>query len=163
MQRLTPELTTWHITFDTYGRCLHGGERPTVDKGHNQPGQAFLSVDPVRVQTARRLMRFTPVRFSLEQRRLIQEALPEISVRGGWGLRACAAGDDHVHVLLDIAPQVHGEKVRRVIKRWLGEALSERWPLPQGATWWAEEGSNKPVKDADYLRNVYEYVVRQRA
>jgi len=32
--------------------------------------------------------------------------------RGGWTYRIWAAGEDHVYVLLDIIPEVHGEKVR---------------------------------------------------
>jgi hypothetical protein len=57
---------------------------------------------------------------------------------------------------------VHGEKVRRLVKRWLGQALSERWPLPHGATWWAEEGSNIAIHDEEYLNNAFDYIDRQR-
>ena len=36
-------------------------------------------------------------------------------------------------------------------------------PLAAGASWWAEQGSNKPVKDAQYLNNAFGYIQRQRA
>jgi len=108
-------------------------------------------------------MKFPPRYLTLEQRLFIEAGLPDICERGGWQYRFCAAGVDHVHLLCDIIPDVHGEKVRRLVKRWLGQALSERWPLPKGATWWAEEGSNIAIHDEKYLNNCFAYVFNQRA
>ena len=59
--------------------------------------------------------------------------------------------------------EIHGEKVRRLLKRWLGEELSKRWPTAVGQTWWAEEGSNIAIHDEHYLNNAFNYIVRQRA
>jgi len=101
--------------------------------------------------------------LATEQRTFIESELPSICLRGGWEYRIAAAAADHVHILCDIAPAIHGEKTRRLLKRWLGQALSERWPLPPKATWWAEEGSNIAVNDEKYLNNVYNYIARQRA
>jgi REP element-mobilizing transposase RayT len=92
----------------------------------------------------------------------VQEQIPLICQRGGWDFRICAAAADHVHVLCDIVREVHGEKARRLLKRWLGEAFSQKWPLPEGATWWAEEGSNIAIKDEGYLSNAFQYIRRQR-
>jgi hypothetical protein len=75
----------------------------------------------------------------------------------------CAAAPDHIHVLCDIVPEVHGEKVRRLLKRWLGQELSKQWPLPEGASWWAEEGSNIAVRDEKHLNNCFKYIFDQRA
>ena len=46
-QSLAANLTTWHITFGTYGTRLHGSKVPTVDKQHNEVGESFVSVSPV--------------------------------------------------------------------------------------------------------------------
>ena len=40
--------------------------------------------------------------------------------------------------------------------------MTQRWGRPASGTWWAEEGSNKPVKDEEYLHNVVNYVWKQR-
>lgn len=56
-----------------------------------------------------------------------------------------------------------GGIVRRLLKRWGSEALSERWPLVPGARWWAVGGSVKWVWDEPYFRNVLRYIERQRA
>ncbi len=108
-------------------------------------------------------MRASPVLLSHEQRRFIQEALPAICERGGWTLRACAAGADHVHVLLDIDSSIHGERVRNLVKRWLTQALDAQWSKPASGTWWAKQGSNRAVKDHAYLANAIRYVNVQRA
>lgn len=163
VQRFSPPLTPWHITFGTYGTRLHGSAAPTVDKQHNDIGTPFLTKNVVRFASDRNRMRFEPVVLTLEQRLFIELEIVAVCERGGWGYRICAAASDHVHLLCDVVPAVHGEKVRRLVKRWLGQALSERWPLPDGATWWAEEGSNIAIHEERYLNNCFAYVWRQRA
>jgi hypothetical protein len=162
-QQFLPPLTPWHITFGTYGTRLHGGKAPTVDKKHNERGTLFLPRNPSREESDRERMKFPPRYFTMVQRLLVEAQLPSICERGGWQFRTCAAGSDHVHLLCDVKPAVHGEQVRRLVKRWLGQALSTNWPLPDGATWWAEEGSNIPVHELECLNNCYAYIVRQRA
>ncbi|MHB1156034.1 MAG: transposase [Phycisphaerales bacterium] len=163
MQCLHPSRTTWHITFGTYGTRLHGDSRPTVDRQHNERGTPFLSADPSRRNDKHARMKFPPVYLMREQCQHIQQVIPTICERGGWVLRICSAAPDHVHVLLDIAPNIHGEKVRRLLKRWLTQSLNETWPLPSDeATWWAEEGSNKPVDNEAYLNNAFNYIEEQR-
>ena len=160
---LDPSRTSWHITWGTYGTRLHGSQRPTVEREHNKRGEAFVAANPQREQAIKAILNFPPVRFTEEQRTLIETELPAICERGGWTYRIVAAATDHVHLLIDIVPDIHGEKARRLVKRWLGQALSGHWPLPPKATWWAEEGSNIAVKDEKYLNNVYNYIAKQRA
>jgi REP element-mobilizing transposase RayT len=162
-QELEPNRTTWHITWGTYGARLHGDFRPTVDRQHNQRGTPFLPRDAERELRAAATLNFPPVYLTHEQCEFIEAALPPICERGGWSMRTCSAGEDHVHLLCDILPAIHGEKVRRLAKRWMGEQLNVRWPLPKGATWWAEEGSNIATKDVSYLNNAFGYIFRQRA
>ena len=161
-QHLDPAFTTWHITFGTYGTRLHGSDRPTVDKKHNQLDEPFVPAKIERMDSARDRMKFPPLFLAEEQRRFVETQLPLICQRGGWTYGVCSAAPDHVHLLCDILPAVHGEKVRRLVKRWLSQALSEKWPLPDGATWWAEEGSNKAIHEEGYLNNAFAYIARQR-
>jgi hypothetical protein len=46
MQKLDPRLTTWHITFGTYGTRLHGDYRATVDKKHTNSERRFWVETP---------------------------------------------------------------------------------------------------------------------
>jgi REP element-mobilizing transposase RayT len=161
-QHFSPSLTPWHITFGTYGTRLHGAKAPTVDKQHNQRPEPFLSRNPYRLASDRDRMKFPAVFLTLQQRLVLESQLPVICERGRWQYRICAAVSDHVHLLCDVISEVHGEKVRRLVKRWLGQSLSERWPLSVDATWWAEEGSNIAINDDRYLNNCFAYIHRQR-
>ena len=46
---------------------------------------------------------------------------------------------------------------------WLSQVLSQVWPLEIWQKWWADKGSNKAVREQQYLNNVYGYILRQRA
>ena len=61
----------YHITFGTYGTRLHGGERLTVDRVHNQYGMPFVEHDAELEKAERDLMRHDVVRFSQCERELI--------------------------------------------------------------------------------------------
>jgi REP element-mobilizing transposase RayT len=160
-QCLDPARTTWHVTFGTYGTRLHGGDRPTVERRHNRLGEPFIEPDPGRPGRVRGRMRHPPVVLDDAQRRCIEASVPDLCVRGGWSYRIAAAGPDHVHVLLDVPPRIHGEAARRLLKRWLSEALNDLWR--HDGRWWAAAGSNKAIRDERYLNAAYRYVLRQRA
>jgi hypothetical protein len=161
-QHLDPTHASWHITWGTYGARLHGGHRPTVDREHNERSEPFIFRDSQRERAEESILNFPARLLTTEQRSLAEQAIPAICLRGGWNYRMCAAGPDHIYVLCDITPAIHGEKVRRLLKRWLGQELSKDWPIAEGQTWWAEEGSNIAVKDEAYLNNVFNYILRQR-
>lgn len=163
MQTISPHRTSWHITFGTYGTRLHYGARPTVDKQHNVRGTPFLPYKPTNERMVRKRLNHAPRLLTEEQQVFVEELLPALCERGGWDYRVGSAGADHVHLLCDINPEIHGERVRRLLKRWLSQALSQIWPLVIGQSWWADEGSNKVVRDNSYLNNVYGYILRQRA
>ncbi len=163
-QHLDPARTTWHITFGTYGTRLHGDIRPTVDRNHNKPGQPFIHHDPGRAKDERDKMNGDPIHLTAPQRAVIETIIPEICKRGGWTYRICAAPDeaDHVHILLDAERSIDPDRIMMWLKRWLGEALTNRWSKPLSGTWWAKGGSTPPVKDQQYLNNAYHYIRRQR-
>jgi REP element-mobilizing transposase RayT len=166
MQRFVPGRTTWHITWGTYGARLHGGERPTVDRDHNRPHDAVIGRDERRERFERsRMGDRPPVLLTDEQRSFIEATVPQLCERGGWSYRIGAAGPerDHVHVLRDAPPHVHGTRIRRWLKTWLTEALDVRWSRPPAGRWWAECGSTKTVKDDRYLNNAFIYIRDQRA
>jgi REP element-mobilizing transposase RayT len=110
-------------------------------------------------------MRGEPVYLSDAQCELIERVLAMICQRGGWTLLACAAGPerDHVHVILDAPRQSSGTTIRTLLKRWVTQALNERWTPPEAGTWWAEGGSTKVIDNETYLNRAVSYVNAQRA
>jgi REP element-mobilizing transposase RayT len=119
-----------------------------------------LAADPERQREEFENLKFPPVRLTREQRLFVESALPTICKRGHWNYIEGAAGEDHVHVILQspFDPQT----IRRLLKRWLGQELSHQWPPPDGATWWAEDGSIRWISDERYFHNATKYVHDQR-
>ncbi len=150
----------FHLTWGHYGTRLHGGDRPTVDREHNDFGTAVLGRDIDRFEAESALLRFPPVRMTLEQRLYAESVIPAVCVRGHWKLHAFACREDHSHIVLtsEFDPKV----IRKLLKRWLGQEMSARWPLPPDASWWAECGSTKWIFDDSYYGNATSYVLAQR-
>ena len=165
MQTLSTDMTSWHITWGTFCTRLHGSDRPTVDRKHNERGQPFVDRGEYRERYESNIALHKPVYLSLDQRCHIESVIADICKRGGWVYRIAAAGPecDHVHVLCDIDPKIHGKDARKWMKRWLSDSLNSCWPLGEGMHWWAEGGSTLAVKDENYLNNVFEYLKMQRA
>ena len=152
--------TRWHITFATYGSRIHGGPRPTVDRRQNKLGQDYM-VDQRGLELHRGSLRaHDSVTLSQEQRGFIEATVPHICARGGWIIVEVAAAPDHIHVVLDVDQKVHGKQVRHWLKRWLSEALDERWQI--ASSWWAEGGSTRGVHGRDYREAAETYVREQR-
>jgi REP element-mobilizing transposase RayT len=151
----------YHITFGTYGSRLHGDERLTVDREHNEYGAPFLIHDEERRTGEAASLRRPPVELTMEQRLLTEATIPGVCDRGGWTYHIAACRPDHVHVLL--AAEQEGKAVRKWLKRWLGEAISSRWRSHNRQDWWAEGGSVKWIWQPEYLEAAYEYIERQRA
>ena len=150
----------YHMTVGTYGTRLHGDPRGTVDRSHNRPGDPILGRDEDWQKEELSLLKFDPVVLAAPQRGFIEGIVPAICQRGGWEYHIVAARADHIHV--ELSSKSEGQVVRRLLKRWLSEELSEHWPLPPGAVWWAECGSVKWIWDQWYFQNVYDYVRQQR-
>jgi REP element-mobilizing transposase RayT len=161
---LDPARATWHITFGTYGTRLHGDARPTVDRKQNLAFEPFIYHNENRLKQNQQSLKTMPLYLSLQQRKQIETMMPAICQRGDWSYRICAApvDADHVHVLLDATCECDPDAMMKWLKRWVGEALTAKWGKPASGTWWAKCGSTKPIKDEDYLNNVYEYIRRQR-
>lgn len=151
----------YHITFGTYGTRLHGDVRGTVTRDQNRFGEPVVGHDEIWQRLERSQLKFPPVVLSADQCREIENRIPGICEHGGWEYQISAGQPDHVYALLTTTSD--GKRVRMWLKRWLGEALSERWPLETGRTWWAEGGSVKQVWEDDYFANVFEYIRLQRS
>ncbi len=150
----------YHLTWGTYGTRLHGDQRGTVDRSANNYGDPIVGQDGDWQREESSLLRFPPRVLTFDQRLFIEQVLPAICVRGRWTLIVAAAAPDHVHVVL--CAEVDGKDIRKWLKRWVSDALSEHWALDPQQVWWAECGSVKWVWNQEYRRQVIGYVQRQR-
>jgi REP element-mobilizing transposase RayT len=155
------KVLAYHITWGTYGTRLHGDPRGTVDRIHNTFKSPVLGFDEHRWENEKSLLKFPPMRFNRAQMIQVESIIPDICARGFWKYHTCAAGPDHVHVI--VTSEHDPEKIRRLLKRWTGQALAQLYPLPTGATFWSECGSIRWIDEESYFVNAVNYVSRQRA
>ncbi len=150
----------YHITFETYGTRLHGDPKGTVDRSMNRYGDPIIGSDHKRWIREIELLKFPSVNFDLSHRQYAESLIPSICQTGGWIYHIAAVGVDHIPVLL--TADAEGTVVRKWFKRWLGEELSEKWPLSTGQTFWSEGGSVKWVWNEDYFHAIHRYILHQR-
>ncbi len=150
----------YFITIGTYGTRLHGDPRGTVDRENHTPGDPFLAADPARSSFDAGSMSSAPTRLDSAQQELVESIVPQLADELGWTCHVVSAAPNHVHALISAEP--HGHVVRRLLKRRLSQALSDRWPVRPAATWWAEGGSVKWIWNPASLRAACEYIADQR-
>lgn len=147
----------YHITFGVYMSRPPGSSKPHVDRDHNTYGEPLAPADPELEAWAREHAKFEPVELTLEQRKLIEEAIRDLAQRYDWTIHAMAPQKDHVHAVISAARD--GNQLRDAIKavasRWLNQAYGKR-------PWWASGGSAKYLWERDYFLNAVEYVKDQR-
>jgi Transposase IS200 like len=136
-----PFPSAYQITWGTYGTRLHGDPRGTVWRDENLYGEPIVDSDAQWQHEESVRRRFPPRILTESQRQHVESNAKQICQRGDWDLRAIAAASDHVHCLVQAL--VDGEDIRKWLKRWLSESLSQRWPLRPGEVWWSECGSVK--------------------
>ena len=151
----------YHITVGTYGTRLHGDERGTVDRRMNQPGDPIVGRVEQWQRAERASLRFEPRVFTPDQMGWVESLVPAICERGGWTLRARACAPDHLHTV--VTATADGALVRKLLKRWLTQAMAKQLPLEPDEHFWAECGSVKWVWTDDYLGRVVPYVFDQHA
>ena len=92
----------YFISFRTYGTWLHGDERGSVDRFHNQYGTEFLLPDKDWQRQDERLLKHPPVVLTQDQRDSVECAIREACLSRQWFLRALNARTNHVHTVVSI-------------------------------------------------------------
>jgi REP element-mobilizing transposase RayT len=123
----------------------------------------FIWQDKERLKDVQNRLKGDAITLTTAQRAVIESLIPALCERGRWEYRIAAAPPegDHIHVLLDAKSSIEPGAILMWLKRWVTQELNKRWGKPITA-WWSESGSTKPVKDQNYLNNVYHYIRRQR-
>ena len=147
----------YFVSWGTYGIRLHGSSKPHVDRDHNEYGAPFAPTDPNRKRAARERMGGDPIRLTLEQRKVVEDAIRDVCARYGWTIHSLAVQTDHTHVVLTAFRD--GEALREALKAVASRTLNKQFGKRR---WWAEGGSTKYLWERSYFKNSTSYVQRQR-
>ena len=148
----------YFISFRTYGTWLHGDERGSVDRVHNQYGTPFLPPDEDWHRQDEQLLEHTPVVLTQDQRRTVELAIRETCVTRNWILRALNVRTNHVHVVVstntrrpELALNAFKTKATRRLRR-LGY-----WPHTHSP--WSDKGSKRYLWTEAGVHNAINYVL----
>ena len=151
----------YFITFRTYGTWLHGDERGSVDKKHNDWGEPLLEKLPHWKNHARSQLRGETVTFDAAQRQCVESTIRKVAEFRQWTIHTLAVQTNHVHVVVsaDCTP----EKVMNDFKSYTTRRLRERLLVPSGVPLWSEHGSTKHLFTNDSLVAACQYVAENQA
>lgn len=146
----------YFITFHTYGTWLHGDDRGSMDREHNEPGTPCLPPDEQRRRRAAAALRHAPVILGSHARAVVERTILEVAEHRGWTVHALAVRSNHVHVLVS-APD-RPEPVMNAFKSWSTRRLVEAGLLPPQAPAWVRHGSTVYLWKPLELRAACKYV-----
>jgi len=149
------------FTFRTYGTWLHGDERGSVDRFHNQYKAPYLSPDRDRLTHNLELLSHDIVKLDGPQRRVVRSAIRETCRTREWPLCALNVRTNHVHAVISIGATGAGRALndlkayatRRM--RSKGCWMSERSP-------WADKGSKRPLWNLRSVEIAVDYVLNRQ-
>jgi REP element-mobilizing transposase RayT len=149
-----PDPLAYLLTWTTYGTWLSGD-----DRGWVQRGDGFQSPNPIRKQSAERLMKEPPCYLDDEQRLLVEQTIAEHCRIRGWQLHTVNCRTNHVHVV--IAADCHPEDSRDQFKAWCTRKLNELQRIRSQfarKNWWTERGSDRYIDSEESLEAAILYV-----
>jgi REP element-mobilizing transposase RayT len=146
----------YHITWSTYGTRLPGSDKPYVDRWHNEYNEPLPKPDSKREDAARDRMEEDPVWLTLEQGKVVEEAVRDVARRYDWTIHAMASQSDHTHVVITACRK--GRELRDALKACATRALNKTFGK---RTWWSECGSARYLWERPYFENSVSYVREQ--
>jgi hypothetical protein len=87
----------YFIAFRSYGSWLHGDERGSVDRSHNQYGSPFLPHDDDWVKQEQQLLKLSRVVLDPAQGDIVERAIRDTCLARKSCLRAINLRTNHIH------------------------------------------------------------------
>ena len=155
----------YHVTITTYGNWLYGDSRGFRTRHHREhvegdyrnppPAGRYTELE----QRSRESLKQVPVFLSLEQRRIVGEALRDRLIELGAEVACLAVAGRHIHLLARIPFD------RR--RDWIGAAKRHVWFVLREhgkfGKLWAKRSREQPVSDPSHRDNIVRYILRHES
>jgi REP element-mobilizing transposase RayT len=149
------------ITFRCYGTWLHGDDRGSVDRFHNQYAAPYIAPDKNWRQSSTRRLKHEPVTLDADQRASVERGIRETCELRQWLLRAAQVRTNHVHVVVSIgaAPV---ERTLNALKANTTRQMRQdgRWPHQHSP--WANRGSTRYLWNQHSIERAIDYVTNSQ-
>lgn len=146
------------ITFRCYGTWLHGDERGSIDRFHNQYESPYISPNGRWRQHNAQTLKCAPVSLSETRRTSVEKAVRETCTLRDWLLRAINVRTNHVHVVVSIGT-VPPERVLTAFKANATRQLRQDGCWHQSHSPWAGKGSKRHLWNESHIERAVDYVI----
>jgi len=153
------EPLAYFLTWTTYGTWLHGDERGSVDRDHNQYGEPYLEpAEGLRRYESKQLKQ-APVQLNPRQRDLVEEIIRRDCRHRGYQIFALNCRSNHIHIVVQ-ANGVRPERVMTQFKSYATRGLREMDSL-SGKKVWTAGGSKRYLFTEEAIERAVQYVNSQ--
>ncbi len=146
------------ITFRCYGTWLHGDERGSVDRFHNQYGSPRIAPNEKWRQYKTQLLKHSPVRLDRMQRSAVESAIRETCNLRDWSLLAINVRTNHIHTVVSIET-AKPENALIAFKANATRQMRQRDCWRHEHSPWAEKGSKRRLWNERHIELAVDYVV----
>jgi len=146
------------ITFRCYGTWLHGDERGSIDRLHNQYGSIYLPQSDRRHGLNQRLLKHEPVNLTAQQRQSVDGAIREVCEHRKWLLPALNVRTNHVHVVVSIG-SIKPDRALNAFKAYATRRMRRDSTWQEAHSPWADRGSNRYLWNERSVARAIDYVV----
>ncbi|HZF41319.1 MAG TPA: hypothetical protein VE715_21025 [Blastocatellia bacterium] len=145
------------ITFRCYGTWLHGAERGSTDRYHNQYGAPFIPYNERWRSYNQNLLKHPPVELDAQRRAAVEAAVRETCKKRDWLLRAVNVRTNHAHfvVTAPCKPETPLAAFKANATRQMREAGCWRYSYSP----WADNGSRRYLWMQRHVERAIDYVI----
>ncbi len=145
------------ITFRCYGTWLHGDERGSKDRKHNQFGSPTIPPNPNLVRFELTRLKHRPTILGPRHRQLVEKAVREVCDHRHYLLRAINVRTNHVHSV--VSAMSKPEPVLNAFQSYSTRALRRSGLIPRDVKPWARHGSTVYLWKERAVAKAIEYVL----
>ncbi len=146
------------ITFRCYGTWLHGDERGSIDRFHNQYNSPYLSPHENLRKDMQQNLRGEIVTLNITQREAVESALREVCEVRNWLLHASNVRTNHIHLVVNIGA-AKPERALNDFKSYATRKMRQNRYWLKSLSPWSDKGSTRYLWNAQSLDRAVDYVI----
>jgi REP element-mobilizing transposase RayT len=145
------------ITFRCYGTWLHGDERGSIDRFHNQYQTPYLPANNELEDFNRKTLKHKPQLLDAIRRSSVESAVREVCVHRNWILRAINVRTNHVHTVVSIGEKSPSNALNS-FKSYATRKMRENncWEFEHSP--WSDKGSKRWLWNEQSIEIAVDYV-----
>ena len=146
------------ITFRCYGTWLHGDERGSTDRFHNQYQSPFIQYNETRRNHNLEKLKNEVVTLAPTQREYVEIAVRETCNFRGWLMYAINVRTNHVHIVVSIG-NAKPEHALSNFKAYSTKKLRQNNCWNYDYSPWSDKGSKRYLWNESSVVKAVDYVV----